>query len=510
MADELCTVLGILIALSPFIQGKPGQSVEYICPEHAGAVDYTLHDLYNDGVRVQNTSFISFQVKCEKNAYILLQEHRYDYKNLAVEIILGTSENMAISISDKQSRRQTWCRRPNIVSNDEYRYFWISWENNVVRVGRGDTPNIKRFPCSERIACVVNYVSIGTAYHTKGYWKFNTGTPTAKTSPTTKTLQASPTTHSNTFKTDNTPLNTNGNDEGSLTAVYVAVPLTVIVAVVVVAVILVLRRYQRSQKTKPEPDVVYCNNGNQTPVVNRNLTSGIENPAYDEHILETETRTRRRSGEMPMSNDNNYTEINLMEEQAVQLTARENKTLPLQTDHETNDGHVYNHVVKQNDLTPFSSETPFEEISKAEVKDNVACVTADGNGGRTKLNEDNLDEDRPYNKPDGVNNVDPKNMEEDNTTLYDHATAGGKSPTYTVSDEYSHLNDVKNNRGVQSSEKPSKEKVKTTNTEGHGRTTTKKNDSDGYKIVAACHTPQYFVLEPVSAKWTARCNSGHE
>ncbi|XP_053397258.1 uncharacterized protein LOC128556373 isoform X2 [Mercenaria mercenaria] len=505
MADELCTVLCFLIALSHFIQG---QSVEYICPEHAGAVDYTIHDLYNDGVRIQNSSTISFQVKCEKNAYILLQEHRYDYKNLAVEIVLGTTENLGISISDKQSNGYTWCWEPGIVSKYEYRYFWISWENNVVRVGRGDTPNIKRLPCSERIAYAVNYVSIGTANHTKGYWKFNIGTPIAKTSPTTKTLHASSTTQLSTYKAENTSLNTNGNDEGQLTAVYVAVSLTVIVAVLVVAVILVLRRYQRSEKTKPEPQVVYCNTGNQYSVVNRNLTCGIENPAYDELILETETWTHCKNGEMPILNDNNYTESNLMEEQTVQLTTRENKSLPLQTDHEPDDRHVYNHVVEQNDLTPFSSEITLEEISKAEVKVNeyshVACVTGDGNGGRTNLNEDNLDEERPHTKPEsdiGVNNVDSKNMEEDTTTLYDHASAGGKGPAYTVSDEYSHLNDVKDNRGGQSSETPSIEKV---------TTTTKKNESDGYEIVAACHTPQYFILEPEPDKWTARCNSGHE
>lgn len=36
---------------------------EYVCPAHVGEPDYTQHDLYGDGIHINSSSFISFQVK---------------------------------------------------------------------------------------------------------------------------------------------------------------------------------------------------------------------------------------------------------------------------------------------------------------------------------------------------------------------------------------------------------------------------------------------------------------
>ena len=40
-----------------------GDTVEYFSPQHDGPVNYKLHDLYKDGIRIENKSAISFQVK---------------------------------------------------------------------------------------------------------------------------------------------------------------------------------------------------------------------------------------------------------------------------------------------------------------------------------------------------------------------------------------------------------------------------------------------------------------
>lgn len=60
----------------------------------------------------------------------------------------------------------------NIVSRSEYREFWVSWADDIIRVGKGSevgSQEILSWAMSP--AHAINYVSMGVGYGGEGFFK---------------------------------------------------------------------------------------------------------------------------------------------------------------------------------------------------------------------------------------------------------------------------------------------------------------------------------------------------
>ncbi|KAL0901790.1 hypothetical protein ABMA27_006963 [Loxostege sticticalis] len=57
--------------------------------------------------------------------------------NCVVWVVIGYAENVTY-IKKKSSHRFNTVRTPDILNADEYRRFWLSWNNGVVQLGQGD------------------------------------------------------------------------------------------------------------------------------------------------------------------------------------------------------------------------------------------------------------------------------------------------------------------------------------------------------------------------------------
>ncbi len=65
---------------------------------------------------------------------------------------------------------------PDILTNTEFRYFWITWSDGVIRVGHGfiigeDIIMEKNYPTSTDI----NYLALFNGMGSDGIWKLYTG-----------------------------------------------------------------------------------------------------------------------------------------------------------------------------------------------------------------------------------------------------------------------------------------------------------------------------------------------
>ena len=55
--------------------------------------DYSLVDVYGEGVRLAGKKSITFTVRANNDAHVLLQKDRFDYTNNVVEIVIGGWSN---------------------------------------------------------------------------------------------------------------------------------------------------------------------------------------------------------------------------------------------------------------------------------------------------------------------------------------------------------------------------------------------------------------------------------
>ncbi len=96
--------------------------------------NYRHHQLYIHNKRMR------FWVRACKDASISLQStNADDWGRNSYEIILGESENTRTVIKKMFSTQiltevETW----NILSCDDLRHFWISWEHDMLEMGSGD------------------------------------------------------------------------------------------------------------------------------------------------------------------------------------------------------------------------------------------------------------------------------------------------------------------------------------------------------------------------------------
>ncbi|XP_033724549.1 C3 and PZP-like alpha-2-macroglobulin domain-containing protein 8 [Pecten maximus] len=111
----------------------------------------------------------TFQVKACRDAFVGLfntSGEPYTYR-----IVLGGWENV-------KSRLKTWSSysvynfESNIVDCNVYKSFWVSWRNNVISAGRGNSFNVGTLlSLTDQHPNQIRYVGISTGFGTSGEWK---------------------------------------------------------------------------------------------------------------------------------------------------------------------------------------------------------------------------------------------------------------------------------------------------------------------------------------------------
>ena len=125
---------------------------------------------------------VVFSIRARSDAHILLSEQPvssdYNLTENFVEVVIGGWANTKslIRIEDlvtEENRIET----PYYLDGDSFNDFWITWGNNVIRVGRGLQAGAQMFMEKEYPSTInLNRMAIFSGYGSDGTWKIRTGT----------------------------------------------------------------------------------------------------------------------------------------------------------------------------------------------------------------------------------------------------------------------------------------------------------------------------------------------
>ncbi|XP_035829271.1 uncharacterized protein LOC101849581 isoform X3 [Aplysia californica] len=127
-------------------------------------------------VVVDNKTFLTFKIKAKCEANIALCAIYGDVERKTYEISLGAEENNKSFIRDGSlGPVKSEAKTVNLLSDEEFRYFWLSWANNHVEVGRGAKYGQATFlswtvPPNRQFK--VNSMAVATCRDSKGQWEF--------------------------------------------------------------------------------------------------------------------------------------------------------------------------------------------------------------------------------------------------------------------------------------------------------------------------------------------------
>lgn len=127
-------------------------------------------------VPVDNKNFLAFKIKAGCDAHISLCAVYGDVERKTYEICIGAENNTRSFIRDGslgpiKAEGQTI----NLLNENEFRYFWISWADHHVQVGKGAKQGQNTFlswvvPPNRQFK--VNSMAVATSRNTKGQWEF--------------------------------------------------------------------------------------------------------------------------------------------------------------------------------------------------------------------------------------------------------------------------------------------------------------------------------------------------
>ena len=117
------------------------------------------------------STYLNFKVQACSSANVGLFTATYSY-----EVQIGHNENTMLSIFDKrQTRPVAYITIGSLLSCDEMRYFYVSFDNGNIEVGKGSFPGIKLLEYEDSNAERVTAVSMKTATtgdSSLGEWEF--------------------------------------------------------------------------------------------------------------------------------------------------------------------------------------------------------------------------------------------------------------------------------------------------------------------------------------------------
>lgn len=121
------------------------------------------HSLTNCGITGTNRNHLLFDIKGCKDGHIGLSKTEMDSKNkiATYEIIVGGSNNTWTYIRQKNDYKTGGSA---IIACNSFLPFWVSWENNMIKVGRGhklDKDQVLSWT-DPNTALDIKYVGVGT------------------------------------------------------------------------------------------------------------------------------------------------------------------------------------------------------------------------------------------------------------------------------------------------------------------------------------------------------------
>ena len=86
-------------------------------------------------VYAPDREYLIVRVKAPANAHILLSDTMLDAHANVYEVVLGINTNSESVIrNSKYGSNVVWVSTPGILSEDEVRFFWCRWENQILQV----------------------------------------------------------------------------------------------------------------------------------------------------------------------------------------------------------------------------------------------------------------------------------------------------------------------------------------------------------------------------------------
>ncbi|CAG5123808.1 unnamed protein product [Candidula unifasciata] len=137
---------------------------------------YTLITRLELEVAVDNKNFLTFKIKAKCDAQIALCAIYGDVERKTFEICLGAEDNTKSFIRDGSlGPVKAEANTVNLLNENEFRYFWLSWTESRVEVGRGAKQGQGKFltwdvPPNRQFK--VNSMAVATSRATKGQWEF--------------------------------------------------------------------------------------------------------------------------------------------------------------------------------------------------------------------------------------------------------------------------------------------------------------------------------------------------
>ncbi|XP_033743773.1 LOW QUALITY PROTEIN: uncharacterized protein LOC117329759 [Pecten maximus] len=127
-------------------------------------------------VCINQKSFITFKVKAACDVRIVLSSIYGDVNHKAHEIVIGAEGNTRSYIRECANgvvRAESMTM--NILHEKNFRYFWVSWADQYLEVGRGAQYGQGRFlqwHVSPKRQFKVNCLAVATSKSTRGHWEF--------------------------------------------------------------------------------------------------------------------------------------------------------------------------------------------------------------------------------------------------------------------------------------------------------------------------------------------------
>lgn len=125
---------------------------------------------------MDDKTWLTFMVKAGGDGHIALSAVYGDIERKTYEIHIGADGNTKSYIRDGgQGIVRAESKTLNILDRDELRYFWVSWADHHIEVGRGAQYGYGRFlhwEVPEKRRFQVNCLSVSTGLASEGRWEF--------------------------------------------------------------------------------------------------------------------------------------------------------------------------------------------------------------------------------------------------------------------------------------------------------------------------------------------------
>ncbi len=132
---------------------------------------------HNDGIWLTHEfdNHFAFKVKAEQGVEVALASVPHLTQEQAILLCIGCVTNQKTIIWD-MSNLEDLCQEdtPNILSKDEFRWFWISYSAGYLQFGKGRLAGVDHvMGCHLPVKYRFHGLSLATEYYASGYWQIS-------------------------------------------------------------------------------------------------------------------------------------------------------------------------------------------------------------------------------------------------------------------------------------------------------------------------------------------------